>query len=90
MKLWVEIVSPKHSAGAKFSQRLMKTHKIKNPTRLITSGCSTAVESLSKFVEKELYKMARNLPSRIKDRNELLNIKDNLSNKCIPESFFLN
>lgn len=67
----------------------MKTHKINNPTRLITSGFNTAVESLSTFVEKELYKMAQNLPSRIKDRNELLNIKDHLSNNCIPESFFL-
>ena len=67
----------------------MKTHKINNPTRLITSGFSTAVESLSTFVEKELYKMAQNLPSRIKDRNELLSIKRHLSNNCIPENFFL-
>ena len=67
----------------------VKTHKINNPVRVITSGCSTAVESLSIFVEKELYKLAENLPSRIKDTNDMLNIIDNLNNNCIPENAFL-
>ena len=31
---------------------LIKTHKNDNPARIITSGCNTAVESLSIFVEK--------------------------------------
>ena len=56
---------------------------------MTTSGCSTAVESLSIFVEKELYKLAENLPSRIKDTNDMLNIIDNLNNNCIPENAFL-
>ena len=33
---------------------------------VITSGCSTAVESLLIFVEKELEKVTESLPSRIK------------------------
>ena len=41
----------------------MKTHKMNNPARVITSDCSTAVESLSIFVERELYKLGENLPS---------------------------
>ena len=57
--------------------------------RVISSGCSTAVESLSIFVEKELYKLAENLPLRIKDTNGMLNIIDNLNNNCIPENVFL-
>ena len=56
---------------------------------MITSGCSTAVESLSIFLEKELYQVAENLPSRIKDTNAMLNKIDNLNNYCIPENAFL-
>ena len=67
----------------------VKTHKINNPKRVITSGCSTVVESLSVFVQKELYKLAENLPSQIKDTNDMLNIIDNLNNNCIPENAFL-
>ena len=66
-----------------------KTHKINSPVRVTPSGCSTAVESLSIFAEKELYKFAENLPSRIKDTNDKLNIIDNLNNNFIPENAFL-
>ena len=69
--------------------RNIKTHKINNPKRVIASGCSTAVESLSIFVENKLYKLAENLPSRIKDTNDMLNTIDNLNNNCIPENAFL-
>ena len=37
-----------------------------NPERIITSGCNTAIDSLSIFVEKVLYDIASNLPSRVK------------------------
>ena len=33
----------------------VKTHKIGNPTRVITSGCNTTIENLSIFAENELY-----------------------------------
>lgn len=56
---------------------------------MTTSGCSAAVESLSIFVEKELYKVAENLPSQIKDTNDMLNIIDKLNNNCIPGNTFL-
>ena len=67
----------------------INTHKINNPGRVITSGYSAAVESLSILVEQELYKLAQNLPSGIKDTNDMLNIIDNLNNNCIPENIFL-
>ena len=56
---------------------------------MITSGCSTVVESLPIFVKKELYKLAESLPSQIKDTNDMLNIIDNLNNNCNPENAFL-
>ena len=56
---------------------------------MITSGCSAEVESLSIFVEQELYKLVENLASGIKDTNDMLNIIDNLNNNCIPENIFL-
>ena len=44
----------------------VKTHKIGNPTRVITSGCNTTIENLPIFVENVLYDIASELPSRIK------------------------
>ena len=35
---------------------LIKTNKENNPVRVITSGCGTAIEYLSIFVENYLYK----------------------------------
>ena len=57
----------------------IKTHKINNPAGVVT--CSAAVKSLLIFVEIELCKLAEILPSRIKDKNDMLNIIDSLNNK---------
>ena len=54
----------------------VKTHKIGNPTRVITSGCNTAIENLSIFVENVLYDIVSELSSRIKDTNHMLDITD--------------
>ena len=65
----------------------IKTHKADNPARVITSGCNTAVEHLSIFVEKVLYGIPSELPSRIKDTNHVLDIIDDLNNlNLYPES----
>ena len=65
----------------------IKTHKADNPARVITGGCNTAVEHLSIFVEKVLYGIASELPSRIKDTNHMLDIIDDLNNLNLhPES----
>ena len=60
---------------------LIKTHKVGNPVRVITSGCGRATENLSIFVEKCLYSKVLKIESRVKDRSEMLTIIDNL-NKC--------
>ena len=57
----------------------VKTPKIGNPTRVITSGCNTAIENLSIFVENVLYDIASELPSIIKDANHISDIIDNLN-----------
>ena len=54
---WVKFIIPEHSKPSKLYNNI-KTQKIDNPTRVITSGCSTAVESLLIFAKKELYKLA--------------------------------
>ena len=53
---WVKFITPEQSKAGKL-YGYIKTQKISNPTRVITSGCSTAVESLSILVEKELQKL---------------------------------
>ena len=83
----VKFITLEHSKPGKV-YGIIKTHKTNNPTRVITSGCSNAVESLSIFAEKELYNLAENLPSRIKD-NDMLSIIDNLNLNWIPENAFL-
>ena len=67
----------------------VKTHKIGNPTRVITSGSKTAIENLSVFVENVLYDIASELPSRIKDANYMLDIIDNLNSLDLPLNFIL-
>ena len=64
----------------------IKRHKPDNPARVIASGCNTAVEHLLILVEKVLYGIASELPSRIKDTNDI-DIIDDLYNLILhPES----
>ena len=50
---WVKFIISEHSKPDKIYGNL-KTHKINKLERVITSGCSTAFESLLILVEKEL------------------------------------
>ena len=50
---------------------------------MITSGCGTAVEFLSIFVENYLYKEVNKIDSRIKDTPDMLNIIDNINSRSI-------
>ena len=65
----------------------IKTHKTDNPTRVINTGCNTAQVHLSIFAEKVLDGIARELSSRIKNINHMLDVIDNLNNLNLnPES----
>ena len=51
-----------------------ETHKISNPTRVISSSFNKTIENLSIFVENIFYGISSELPSRIKDTNHMLDI----------------
>ena len=67
----------------------VKTHKENNPVRVITSGCNTTVENVSIFVENDLFELASELPSRIKDTCHMLEISDDMNNSNISSSAIL-
>ena len=58
---------------------LIKIHKVRNPVKLITSGCGSAIENLSFFVEKCLHSKVLNTKSRVKDTSEMFTSIDNLN-----------
>ena len=66
-----------------------KTHKTGTPVRLLTSGCNSATEGLSSFVEKKCAPLAQNMKSRIKDNNHMLEIIDEINTNGIPEDAIL-
>ena len=72
---WVTNIKPK--PGTAFGN--VKTHKVGNPLRLITSCCGTAIERLSAFTEYYLKPLSQNLPSFIKDTTHLINNLEALS-----------
>ena len=55
---WKKFITLKDSTPGK-----MYGNVIGNPTRVKTSGCNTAIENLSIFVENVLYDIASELPS---------------------------
>ena len=60
-----------------------------NSVRVITSGCNTAIEKLSILVQKTLYPIADNLPSKFKDINNILEIIDQLNEFVLTDNFVL-
>ena len=82
-KKWKKFITVKDSTLGKMYGNV-KTHKIGNPTRVITSGCNTSIENLSIFVENVLYDLSSELPSRIKDANHMLEVIDNLGSLDLP------
>ena len=75
---WKRFITPTNSTPGKM-YGLVKTHKVNNPVRLITSGCSTAIESLSIYIEHVLFELSEGMPSRIEDTNHLLDTIDNMN-----------
>ena len=53
-KKWAQYIKPANAKPGNM-YGLIKTHKERNPARVITSGCGTANEFRSIFVEKCLY-----------------------------------
>ena len=87
-KDWALFIEPSLSKPGNM-HGLIKTHKTSNPSRVISSGCGTAIENLSIFVEKYLYKEAAKLPSRIRDTGHMLDIIDELNAIGLPRNCIL-
>ena len=68
---------------------LYKTHKDNTPVRLLTTGCNTAIENLSKFLETVSAPLADRMKSRIKDRGHLLKLIDNINSQGLPPGTIL-
>ena len=68
---------------------LIKTLKVNNPVRVITSRCNTAIESLSIYIEHVLFELSESMPSRIRDSNHLLDIIDNMNSMFLPANAIL-
>ena len=80
---WKRFITPSNSRPGKM-YGLVKTHKVNNPVRVITSGCNTAIESLSIYIEHVLFELSEGMSSRIKDSNHLLDIFDNMNSMLLP------
>ena len=85
---WKKFITPNNSSAGKMNG-MVKTHKNGNPVRVITSGCNTAIEKLFILVEKTLYPIVDNLPSKIKDTNNMLEIIDQLNEFALTDNFVL-
>ena len=65
---------------------LYKTHKPNNPVRLLTTGCNTAIENLSRFIEVVCAPLTNNIKTRIRDTSHLLDIIYELISERIPDN----
>ena len=85
---WKRLVSPTNSTPGKMDG-LVKTHKVNISVRVITSGCNTAIESLSIYIELVLFELSESMPPRIKDSNHLLDIIDKINSMFLPANAIL-
>ena len=85
---WENHIINRDATAAK-NNPLYKTHKSGTPVRLLTSGCNSATEGLSTYVEKKCAPLAQNMRSRIRDTSHMLDIIDKLNEDGIPENAVL-
>ena len=85
---WGEyVINTKATPGK--NATLYKTHKQGNPVRLLTTGCNSAIENLSRFVERVCAPLTDHIPSRIKDNSHMLQIVDELNEVGLPRNTVL-
>ena len=87
-KNWRDFILNEEAQPGKNSP-LYKTHKDNTPVRLLTTGCNTAIENLSRFLEVHSAPLTTQLPSRIKDTGHLLELIDEINLKGLPEGTIL-
>ena len=87
-KDWMKyIISEKANPGK--NATLYKTHKTGIPVRLLTSGCNSPIENLSRFIENVCAPLRESMRSRVKNTDHLLDIIDSLNDKQFPENTIL-
>ena len=62
---WKMFITPTNSTPGEM-YGLVKTLKVNNPVRVITSRCNTAIESSSIYIEHFIFELSEDMPSRIK------------------------
>ena len=87
-KNWKDFIINEEAQPGK-NAPLYKTHKQNNPVRLLTTGCNTAIENLSRFLEVHSAPLATQLPSRIKDTGHLLKLIDSINSNGLPAGTIL-
>ena len=83
-KEWAKYIVNVNAVPGKNST-LYKTHKPNNPVRLLTTGCNTAIENLSRFIEVVCAPLTNNIETRIRDTSHLLDIIDDINSEMIPD-----
>ena len=76
-KEWAKYIVNVNAVPGKNSA-LYQTHKPSNPVRLLATGCNTAIENLSRFIEVVCAPLTNNIETRIRDTSHLLDIIDKL------------
>ena len=86
---WIEFITENTNAHPGVNYRLIKTHKVNNPARVITSGCGTPTANLSLFVEKYCKVVVDSISCRVRDTSHMLGIIDSLNEKGILDGDML-
>ena len=79
---WRDYIVNNHATPGK-NATSYKTHKTGMPVRLLTSGCNTAIENLSRFIEIICSPLTEVMQCCIKDTSHLLDIIDTLNEQPI-------
>ena len=77
------IISEDDQSGK--TSTLYKTYKQGDLIRLLTTGCNTAIENLSKFTENVCVPFTEKMRYRIRDTSHLLDIIDKINEKEISD-----
>ena len=68
----------------KKTSTLYKPSKRNNPTGLLTIGCNTTIDNLSRFIEVVFASLINNIEIRIRDTSHLLDVIGELNSGMIP------
>ena len=87
-KEWKECIANYDAQPGKNST-LYKTHKPDIPVRLLTTGCNTAIENVSRFIESICTPLKSNLSNIIKYASHLLDLIDDINKSSLPDKLIL-